>query len=171
MTQYQFNFRSKVATRDGLVYCTESFRKKIDRNKYVALALLDLSGALILPSKLFWRSNHLIKPDGDGPSKILLIDFTSNRIQNLRDKNTILKILIYFRVCFKVQSLCHFSLIFILMISGKTFCPIVQIYKIRITLCFTRSTKFSTKHALILEKKLTDILDDSRKQKLVKKIR
>ena len=45
ISHYQVGFRSKVSTTDALVYCRESLRSEIDKNKHVALALPDLSKA------------------------------------------------------------------------------------------------------------------------------
>ena len=49
----QFGFRSKISTRDALVYSTENFRYIIEQNKYVKTALLELS-------KAFGSINHNI---------------------------------------------------------------------------------------------------------------
>ena len=78
----------------ALVYCTESFRNEIDKNKYVVLALLDLSKAFdsfqynILEKKLFDLGF-------DGPPTRTIIDFTSNRIQKVCVNNTSEKIELY----------------------------------------------------------------------------
>ena len=45
LSPIQFGFRPKYSTTDALLFATESIRKNIDQNKYVAAAFLDLSKA------------------------------------------------------------------------------------------------------------------------------
>ena len=103
ISQYQFGFRLKVSTTDALVYCTESFRSEINKNKYVALALNDLSKAFgsiqysILEKKLFDLGF-------DKPSRKMLFDFTSNKSIMSASTTPHLKRLNYIKVCHKAQS-------------------------------------------------------------------
>ena len=51
LSQTKFVFRAAFSTMDAILYCTEFFRKSIDKNIYVAVFLLDLS-------KIFDSINH-----------------------------------------------------------------------------------------------------------------
>jgi hypothetical protein len=82
LSPIQFGFRAKFSTADALLYSIETFRMELDKNKYVAAALLDLS-------KAFDSISHdilnlkLEKLGFDNSSRALIYDFLTERHQRV----------------------------------------------------------------------------------------